>query len=108
MKIGTRSLLYGAHAFWLHPFFVWLAWVKLYGFPWDPRLYFAFVVHDWGYWGKPNLDGPEGESHPILGARIMARLFASGRSSPKFCHSPSVIAGSLMPLRPHRRYGIRS
>jgi len=77
MKIGTRSLLFGAHQFALHPWFVAVAWWKLYGFPWDPRLWVAFFVHDIGYLGKPNMDGPEGETHPELGARIMGWLFGS-------------------------------
>lgn len=42
---------------------------------WSPRLWLAFIVHDIGYLGKPNMDGPEGETHPKLGARIMRRLF---------------------------------
>lgn len=75
MKLGTRSVLYGAHAFYVHPFFVALAWWKLYGFPWDPRLWVAFFVHDLGYIGKPNMDGPEGELHPYYGAFIMGALF---------------------------------
>lgn len=75
MKIGTKSLLFGAHCFFLHPWFVAAAWWKLYGFPWDIRLWVAFFVHDWGYWGKPNMDGPEGESHILLGARILSTLF---------------------------------
>lgn len=75
MKIGTKSVLFGAHQFLIHPLFVALAWWQLYGFPWDPRLWVAFFVHDLGYLGKPNMDGPEGESHPWLGARIMGRLF---------------------------------
>lgn len=75
MTIGTRSLLFGAHQFILHPFFLAIAWWQLYGPPLDPRLWIAFLVHDWGYWGKPNMDGPEGERHPELGGRIMARLF---------------------------------
>src|SRR5579863_3099451 len=75
MKIGTKSVLFGAHCFFLHPWFVAAAWWKLYGFPWDPRLWVAFFVHDIGYLGKPNMDGPEGESHPEVGARIMQRLF---------------------------------
>ncbi len=74
MTIGTRSVLYGAHAFWLHPWYVALAWWRLYGFPWDPRLWLAFVLHDLGYLGKPNMDGPEGERHPELGAGLMAAL----------------------------------
>lgn len=75
MKIGTKSLLYGYHCFLIHPWFVALGWWKLYGFPWDPRLWLAFIVHDWGYWGKPNMDGFEGELHPYLGARIVGLLF---------------------------------
>src|SRR3954469_7337593 len=75
MKIGTKSVLFGAHCFFLHPWFVAAAWWRLYGFPWDPRLWVAFFVHDLGYMGKPNMDGHEGERHPVLGARIMAALF---------------------------------
>lgn len=75
MTIGTKSVLYGAHCFLLHPFFVAWGWWKLNGFPLDPRLWFAFFLHDVGYVGKPNMDGPEGESHPELGASIMGRLF---------------------------------
>lgn len=74
MKIGTRSILFGAHCWFIHPWFVAAAWSKLYGFPTDLRLWVAFFVHDLGYWGKPNIDGDEGESHPILGARIMSRF----------------------------------
>jgi hypothetical protein len=47
MKIGTKSVL----------------------------LWVMFFVHDLGYIGKPNMDGPEGETHPEFGARIMRRLF---------------------------------
>lgn len=71
MKIGTKSILFGAHQFALHPVLVFIAWWKLYGFPWDPRLWVAFLVHDLGYWGMPNMDGPEGENHVFLGAQIM-------------------------------------
>lgn len=75
MKIGTKSVLYGAHCFFLHPFFLAFAWWKLYGFPFDPRLWVAFFVHDLGYIGKPNMDGPEGELHPYWGAFVMSALF---------------------------------
>lgn len=75
MRVGTRSVLYGAHAFWLHPWFVALAWWRLFGLPWDPRLWVAFFVHDLGYVGKPNMDGPEGERHPEWGAWVMGALF---------------------------------
>lgn len=42
-----------------------------------PRLWLAFIVHDLGYWGSPNMDGPEGERHPEVGARIMWRITRS-------------------------------
>lgn len=73
--VGTKSLLWGVHCFFIHPFWVALAWKRLYGFPWDPRLWVAFVVHDWGYWGKKHMDGPDGDRHVILGAQIMHFLF---------------------------------
>ena len=73
--VGSRTVLFGAHAFWLHPFFVAWAWKRLYGFPWDPRLWVAFLAHDLGYLFKSNIDGPEGEAHPQFGARIMHSLF---------------------------------
>jgi hypothetical protein len=75
MSIGTKSVLYGAHCFLIHPWFVARAWWTLYGFPWDPRLWVAFFVHDLGYWGKPNMDGPEGEEHPKFGGDVMHILF---------------------------------
>jgi hypothetical protein len=75
MKIGTRSVLHGVHCFFLHPFFVAWAWKRLYGFPWSIQLWTAFFVHDLGYIGKPNMDGEEGETHPILGAKIMEKLY---------------------------------
>lgn len=87
MSVGTKSVLFGAHQFLLHPLFVALAWWRLYGFPWDPRLWVAFFVHDLGYWGKPNMDGPEGESHVLLGARVMRRLFGPDWEWFCACHS---------------------
>jgi hypothetical protein len=75
LRIGTRSVLYGAHCFFIHPVFVWLGWCKLYGFTLDPRIVTACVVHDLGYFGCPNIDGKEGKVHPELGARIMGLLF---------------------------------
>jgi hypothetical protein len=75
MKVGTKSLLYGVHHFMIHPITVFIAWCKLYGFPKDPRIWIAFIVHDWGYWGKSNIDGKEGETHVELGANIMHKLF---------------------------------
>lgn len=75
MSIGTKSILYGAHCWFIHPWFVALAWWKLYGVPLDPRLWVVFFLHDIGYLGKPNMDGFEGERHVLLGAEICSRLF---------------------------------
>jgi hypothetical protein len=75
VKIGTRSLLFGAHQFLVHPLCLAVAWWRLYGFPRDGRLWVAFFVHDIGYWGLSNMDGPEGQRHPELGGRLMERWF---------------------------------
>ena len=74
MNLGTKSVLFGAHCFFIHPWFAALGWWRLYGFPWDPRLWLMFFVHDLGYWGKAHMDDEEGERHPEWGARVMARF----------------------------------
>lgn len=75
MKIGTRSVLFGVHQFLVHPLTVAWAWWRLYGFPWDPRLWVAFLVHDLGYLGKPDMDGELGERHVEWGAWVLGALF---------------------------------
>lgn len=74
MKIGTRSILFGVHQFFWHPLTVGLAWRRLYGCWPTWREWICIFVHDLGYWGKPNLDGPEGRTHPELGAYMVHRL----------------------------------
>jgi hypothetical protein len=76
MTKGTKSILFGYHQFLLHPLLVAAGWTIHYGFPLDPRLWIAFFVHDLGYLGKKNMDDEEGETHPILGAKIMS-IFGS-------------------------------
>jgi len=83
MNIGTKSILFGVHQFALHPLVLARAWWMLYGFPCDPRLWLAFYLHDLGYWGKPNMDGAEGETHPEWAARVMGALF--GQTWHDFC-----------------------
>src|SRR5438270_2660519 len=75
MRVGTKSVLFGAHCFFIHPFFVAFGWWALGQFPWDPRLWAAFFLHDLGYLFSPNMDGPEGEEHVHFGAKIMGLLF---------------------------------
>lgn len=85
LNVGTKSVLFGAHQFLIHPWFVAAAWWRLYGFPWDPRLWVAFFVHDLGYlvYNTPNMDGPEGERHVEWGATLMRRWF--GPQWGRFC-----------------------
>src|SRR3982751_4688720 len=90
MKIGTKSVLFGAHCFFIHPWFVALGWWKLYGFPWDLRLWFVFFLHDLGYWGKPNMDGEEGETHVEWGANVVHKLF----DWPRVVRVPNAISGT--------------
>lgn len=87
MRVGTKSVLFGAHCFLIHPFFVAAAWRRLYGFPWDPRLWAAFFFHDTGYFGKPNMDSFEGERHVLVGGGIMGCLFGSKWRDFTLCHS---------------------
>ena len=75
MRVGTKSILFGVHSMFLHPVFVAAAWWRLYGFPCDPRLWFAFALHDAGYFGRGSMEGPEGETHVELGAKIMGAHF---------------------------------
>ena len=75
MTVGTKSVLFGAHCFLIHGFFVARGWWTLWGFPWDPRLWTAFFVHDLGYLGCGDMDGSQGEEHVQLGAKIMGLLF---------------------------------
>lgn len=74
MKVGTKSLLFGVHQFLWHPYTVARAqkyltgeWPK--GWEW-----LAVFVHDWGYWGCDNMDGPQGKLHPLVGAKIVIRV----------------------------------
>ena len=74
MTTGTKSLLFGAHQFILHPLFVLITWIKLYGWP-DWKEAVCILVHDWGYWGSENMDDEHGENHPIRSAKIARKLF---------------------------------
>lgn len=98
VPIGTRSVLLGAHCWFIHPWFVAWGWTRLYGFPFDPRLWICFFVHDVGYIGKPNMDGPEGELHPLLGGSIVRALF--GEKWGDFC----VLHSRFMSRRLGKRY----
>lgn len=78
MKLGTKSLLIGAHQILWHPVTVTLAWIELYGLPnWKELV--CICIHDWGYCGCQDIDGIEGENHPWLAAHI-ADYLLDGRT----------------------------
>ena len=86
INVGTKSLLFGVHQVIWHPLTVYKAWIKLYGRPsWKECV--CIVIHDWGYWGKPNMDGSEGSNHPELGASIAGKLFGKEYSELCLLHS---------------------
>jgi hypothetical protein len=86
MKCGTKSILFGIHQVFIHPVVVYKAWKHLYGKPaW--RELICIIVHDWGYWGKPNLDGIEGTTHPELGAKLAGKLLGAEYEQMCLCHS---------------------
>ncbi len=72
MLTGRKSLLFGVHQFIWHPITVFLAWRRLYGRP-NWKEFVCIVIHDWGYWFAPNMDGEEGEKHPEFAARLAYR-----------------------------------
>ena len=74
MKLGTKSILFGAHQFLWHPVSVLLAWRKLYKSWPDWAELISIFFHDIGYWGLPNMDGPEGRQHPYAGALLATRI----------------------------------
>lgn len=78
MKIGTKSVLFGVHQFIWHPLSVGLAWRRLFKVWPTWREWVCIFVHDLGYWGKPNMDGPEGRMHPEVGADLAGRWLDSG------------------------------
>ena len=101
MKIGTKTLVIGSHQFLLHPICVFIAWWKLYGFPWDPRLWFAFFLHDIGYWSCDGIDTKEGVMHPYLGGHMMGKLFGDEWEMFTLFHSREVV-GHYYKAQPSR------
>jgi hypothetical protein len=86
--VGTRSILWGVHQFLIHPLFLLIAWTRLYGFPWDYRIWCAAFLHDIGYAGCAVMDNEDGERHVEFGAKLMTRLFDGvGRDGKPTPHS---------------------
>lgn len=76
MKIGLKTLLFGAHQFIYHPILVYLAWTELFGKP-DFKECICILIHDLGYWNCKTIEGIDGENHSELGAKIAYWLFGS-------------------------------
>lgn len=71
---GTLSVLFGVHQFLWHPYTVARAWRFLYG-RWPKwHQWIGIFCHDLGYWGKPSMDGPLGQTHPVTGANLACWL----------------------------------
>lgn len=107
MKIGTKSLLFGCHQFLIHPLFTMAAYRKLYGPMKDYRIAVACFVHDWGYWGQPNIDGMEGKWHPIAGASLCDKWFDCGSLEYPwfhFCIGHSAFTSTRLVIQKSRLY----
>lgn len=86
VPVGTRSLIFGVHNVFYHPFTVYKAWLKLYGRP-SLKETICIITHDWGYINCQNIDGEEGQNHPELAGRISRKLFGSKYEKLCLCHS---------------------
>lgn len=97
MKVGTKSLLFGAH--WPpHTIAVALAWRWLYG-KWPTwREFAAICLHDVGYFGCSDMDGEEGTTHPDLGATIADKLLHWRYGNLIRGHSKGYAKGEMKPL----------
>jgi hypothetical protein len=60
----------------------------------------CIAIHDWGYWGKPNLDGPEGEQHPMWAARQVGKWWGADYFCLVAYHSRFLARQDEQPLSP--------
>lgn len=75
MKQGTKSFLFGAHQFIVHPLFIIIAWCKYYHhFPKFWQLVCIFI-HDIGLIGNDYLIGDNKRGHWKRGAILAQTLF---------------------------------
>lgn len=89
MRLGTKTILFGAHQALVHTFLVIRAWKHLYS-NWPTwRDVICIAVHDLGYWGCKTIDGEDGEKHPEFGARIARHLLGDEYGDLVLLHSRS-------------------
>lgn len=74
MRLGTKTMLFGVHQLFVHPFLVTISWILLYKSLPSYKELFCIFIHDWGYFGKKDLKGADGDTHPELGANIAGKL----------------------------------
>lgn len=104
VKIGTKSVLFGVHQFLWHPWTVYRAWCYIYGPPTTWTQLLAILLHDAGYVGMPNIDGPEGKQHPHRGATWVGKIvrFFGGNDWAAYffavCHSRCAAAEIGLPV----------
>lgn len=77
MTRGTKSLLFGAHQFLIHPIMVTISWWVLFGRLPTWREAICIVIHDVGYLGCQTMDGEDGTEHPRRGAELAGRWFGA-------------------------------
>lgn len=75
MNIGTKSILFGTHQFIIHPAMVARAWRIIYRQWPSIHEWCAIITHDLGYWGSRDIDGGNGEMHPVYAAKWWYRNF---------------------------------
>lgn len=100
MKVGTKSLLFGIHQFIWHPIVVAKAWRYLYDERPTWREMICIIIHDWGYWGKRDLDHIDGATHPALGGKIADRLF--GPKYGDLCRGHSRTYSKMVNMKPSK------
>lgn len=66
MQRGTKSLLFGVHQVVIHPLTVFAGWIAIYKRLPNARQLVAIMIHDWGLWGMPDIDGELAETHPEI------------------------------------------
>lgn len=98
MNVGTKSVIFGIHQFFLHPFLVTISWAMFYGKLPTFKEALCIFFHDFGYIGKPNMDGEEGEYHPELGGNIIHFILDVEYSKLTLYHSRSYAKKMNMPI----------
>ena len=86
-------MLWGVHAFWIHPILVWLSWIRVYGKIPDWSETIAIIFHD-SYWGCKDIDGDSGKLHPVRGAKWARWLGGKKAEELALFHSRSFSAAN--------------